>query len=218
MGDTLYDIRLFYNGKLWVWIGESNVLSWRTIRKKPWWSSCSKSEANITGHQDHQPSLTWMYVCLDKKFGGNHLVSVLADKGKCKVRSHEESQVDHERDHLGLGMVLLANFSAKWLMFCHQVFDVSKDDGKLYFMFKARWWCNTASFWTPGPRFWSPQQHEERRQRQHMLGLHKANMPFSLPVQVKHGIVACSDSRPSSGDPADAVLGRVSCQTLAGWC
>ena len=49
-----------------------------------------------------------------------------------------------------------------------------------------------------------------------MLGLHKANVPFSLPVQVKHGIVACSDGRPSSGDPADAVLGRVSCQTLVG--
>ena len=32
----------------------------------------------------------------------SHLVSVLADEGKCKVWSHEENQVGNKRDHLGL--------------------------------------------------------------------------------------------------------------------
>ena len=60
-----------------------------------------------------------------------------------------------------------------------------------------------------------------------MLDLDTANMPW-----FKHRAAACSDSRPSSGDPADAVLGRAggqpggradgqpggqaACQTLVG--
>ena len=55
-----------------------------------------------------------------------------------------------------------------------------------------------------------------------MLDLDTANMPW-----FKHKAAACSDSRPSSGDPADAVLGRAggqaggqaggrACQTLVG--
>ena len=47
-----------------------------------------------------------------------------------------------------------------------------------------------------------------------MLDLDTANMPW-----FKHKAAACSDSRPSSGDPADAVLGRAGgwpCQTLVG--
>ena len=51
-----------------------------------------------------------------------------------------------------------------------------------------------------------------------MLDLDTANMPW-----IKHRAAACSDSRPSSDDPADAVLGRAggqpggrACQTLVG--
>ena len=41
-----------------------------------------------------------------------HLVSVLADEGKCKVWSHEENQVGHKGDHLGLIWFDLTNASS----------------------------------------------------------------------------------------------------------
>ena len=50
---------------------------------------------------------TWLDVLYSRIFSAlnpsdNHLVSVLADEGKCKVWSHEENQVAHKGDHLGL--------------------------------------------------------------------------------------------------------------------
>ena len=94
------------------WSAREAAIAWvhidggvcNTGSKKPWWSSCTKKQADITGHQDHQPSLThgWMsriFSALNSS--DNHLVSVLADEGKCKVWGHEENQVANKGDHLG---------------------------------------------------------------------------------------------------------------------
>ena len=67
---------------------------------------------------------------------------MLADKGKSKVWSHEESQVADKRDHLGLGLVLLASLSFQHDRIenvigrktCFVWLYVSKDDDKLYFI------------------------------------------------------------------------------------
>jgi len=49
-------------------------------QQQPGRSTCSEKESNVTGHEDHQPTL----------------VTVLADKGEGKVGSHEEHQVAHQ--------------------------------------------------------------------------------------------------------------------------
>ena len=69
--------------------------------KGPGRSTCSEKESNVTGHEDHQPTLGWGSSWISLSGGHlviitDHLVTVLADEGEGKVGSHEEHQVAHQ--------------------------------------------------------------------------------------------------------------------------